>query len=133
VRAARICCVLLALAVCAWFALGTRQSIDTNQAQKLVSNSRTLPTAQAQRALSLLGSAGTLNPDREVDILKGQVLLERGDPRAARAVLTAVTRAEPRNLDAWVKLAQAASNDPKLFELAVARARALEPLLPFGR
>jgi predicted Zn-dependent protease len=130
-RAVRLCCILAALVVCAWFALGARQAIDTNRAQAIVSSADKLSSAQADRANALLASAATLNPDRQVDILKGQALLERGDARAAQQVLMAVTRAEPRNLDAWVKLAEASGNDLKLFQLALARVRALEPLFPF--
>jgi predicted Zn-dependent protease len=131
-RAASIVCAVLAIIVCAWFALGIRQARDTNRAQSIVTSARTISPAQAERATSLLQSARTLNPDREVDILEAQADVERGALEAARHILLAVTRAEPENIEGWAWLARASSNDPKLFLLALARARKLEPIVPPG-
>jgi hypothetical protein len=65
-----------------------------------------------------------------VDILKAETLLERGDQRAARNVVTRVIRAEPMNLGAWIALGKASHGDPALLLRVIERARALEPLLP---
>jgi predicted Zn-dependent protease len=129
-RAARIACIALALVACAWFALGARQAIDTSRATAIVSGASTLTPHDEQHALSLLGDAGTLNPDREVDILRAAALAERDKWAAAKRILFAVTRAEPQNIEAWFALAARSDPDRRLFLQALARVAALEPRRP---
>lgn len=100
--------VVVALVVCAWFALSARQAVNTNRAAALV-GSGSLTASQAQHADSLLSAAGTLNPDLTPDILRGQLALQRGEYQTALADLESVTRREPLNLGAWSALAYTAA------------------------
>ena len=106
---ARIVVLGVAVAAAAWFALGIRQSIDTSRASALITGPAPLSAKDVSRASSLLHSASTLNPDRTVDILRGQLAIDQHRPAAAVAMLESVTRAEPQNLSAWVQLAYAAA------------------------
>jgi predicted Zn-dependent protease len=99
--------LVLALAACAWFALGVVQARDTDQATAILSSQTQLSSARATHVRSLLASAGTLNPDLTVDELRGQLAALQHQPARAVAILVSVTRREPDNLDAWVALAQA--------------------------
>jgi hypothetical protein len=127
---APVLCAGLALLASAWFALGAHQAHDLARAQAIVSGAATLSSAQADRAASLLRAAKTLNPDREVDVVRAQVAVEAGHLRAARRILLGVTREEPRNVEAWLWLARASSDDTPQYLRAVAHVRGLEPLLP---
>jgi predicted Zn-dependent protease len=102
--------LILSLVACAWFVLGSRQAVDTQRATAIVSGAGSIDGADAARAATLLRAAGTLNPDRTLDILRGQLLIERNQPRAAERILRGVTRDEPMNLVAWAQLAIAATN-----------------------
>lgn len=123
-RAALAC---LALVTCAWFALSVHQAHALGAATSIISQSTPLTQAQARRAASLLDSAGTLNPDRQVEVLRGQLALARGDAPAAQRILVGVVRAEPQNLNAWIVLVRASKGSPALFKLALAR---IDQLLP---
>ncbi|MGH2866692.1 MAG: hypothetical protein ACRDNK_03870 [Solirubrobacteraceae bacterium] len=103
----RVVAISAAVLVCAWFALGARQAVDTSRATAVVNNANTLTRKQAAQAEALLSSASTLNPDRQVDILRGIVAQGRNDPRRALAIFEGVARAEPMNLTAWLYVAQA--------------------------
>lgn len=128
--ATRILGALLALVVCAWFGLGVVQSRDVDRAAAIVGGSGRLTPAEAQQARSLLSRAGTLNPDRQVDLLRAQLEVREGDPAAARAILFRVLADEPLNINAWVALARASQGDPQSFRLALTRGRALAPIVP---
>lgn len=103
--AIRVVALLVALAACVWFVLSTRQAHDTARAASILSNSATVTPLEAGKVSSLLRSAAFLNPDRQVEILRGQLAAARGDKARATAIYLAVTRAEPRNLAAWDQLA----------------------------
>jgi predicted Zn-dependent protease len=114
--------------VCAWFVLAIRQAHDTSKASSIVSGTGSLTAAQAAHAGSLLDAAGTLNPDREVELLRGQVLLGRQQrPRALR-LLEGVTRDEPLNLRAWVLLAESAFGNGPVIARAEHELATLDPL-----
>jgi hypothetical protein len=100
--------VVLALLVCAWFAIGIRQAVNTNRATALVAGGNRLTVTRDQRARSLLSSAAFLNPDREVTLLRGQLALDERRIAAAERIFASVTRREPLNLEAWVKLGYSA-------------------------
>ena len=129
-RVARIVACLVAIAACAWFVVGIRQAHDVSRATSLISSGRLRSDVQYERALALLRGARALNPDQEVNILRGQATLEHGDPRAAQRILRTVTRSEPRNLEAWLWLAKASNGSSALFFGALTRVRELEPILP---
>jgi thioredoxin-like negative regulator of GroEL len=120
-----------ALVVCLWFALGIRQTTGLGRAEAVLgTSSHPLDADQANRARSALDEAATLNPDREVQMNRALLLLDRGQRTAARSLARQVTDAEPQNLEAWVTLAQTATTDPALFLETVHRIKALEPRLP---
>lgn len=123
---------LLAFAVVmmAWFGLLLRQSHDTNRAAALVSGGARLAPAQAARARALLDSAGQLNPDRHVDVLRAELYRDQGQLAKARAVLKRVIAAEPENLEAWIWLARSSLGDPFDFYAAAYRIRQLVRALP---
>jgi predicted Zn-dependent protease len=118
---ARVAVIAVALAAVAWFGLGIHQSADLSAATSIAS--RPHPSAaQARHANALLDSAGTLNPDRTVDITRAQLALARGDDAQARSILERVVRAEPQNLTAWIGLERASGNDSHEREIAFAHA-----------
>jgi predicted Zn-dependent protease len=123
---------VLALVVCAWFALGARQAVNTSRASAIVSGTSRLSSAEAHHTLALLDNAGTLNPDRNVDILRAQAYLASGDAPAARRVLSTVTRQEPQNVEGWLWLARASGANEALFYSSLRHVRQLEPRLPFS-
>jgi predicted Zn-dependent protease len=114
-RILRVLIACAGVAACAWFALGIRQAHDIQRATSMVgglTGQTRLSTAQAKTANSLLDSAGTLNPDRTVDLLRARVALLRHDRTEAKRILLAVVAAEPANLDAWYGLATSAYDNP---------------------
>lgn len=127
--AIRIVAAVCALSVAAWFAIGTRQAHGTDGATAIVTSARTISAAQAQRADALLHGAGLLNPDQEVNILRGAAALESGHGLRAQQTFEAVTRAEPQNLEAWLWLARSSGANERLFSRALVRVRQLEPLV----
>jgi predicted Zn-dependent protease len=128
VTVVRISALVVAVAACAWFALGIVQSIDTTRATAIVSSSTPMTAQRAAHARSLLDSAGKLNPDRTVDILRGELASELNQPARAVALLESVTASEPQNADAWVTLARVAlHHDTPALERAVARLAELDP------
>jgi predicted Zn-dependent protease len=121
VALARGSLVVLALAACAWFALGIEQARDTDRATALLSSQTPLSPATASRVGSLLASAGTLNPDSTIDLLRSRLASLQHDPSRAIEILQEVTRREPLNISAWLALAQAAlDHDKRAVDLAVA-------------
>jgi predicted Zn-dependent protease len=123
----RVALTLLAVLVCAWFVLGSRQAHDLDTATAIVDASSAPSAQEAARARSLLSSASTLNPDRQVEIERGMLALARGHSARAISILEGVTRAEPMNLVAWVDLAQAAYGTAKIEPRAVRQLSVLDP------
>jgi hypothetical protein len=117
---------LLAVIVCAWFAIGVRQARDLDHATALLAAGPRISHRHAEQVASLLASARLLNPDRQVDVLRGQLADERGDRLAAERILRRVVAAEPMNAVAWVQLARSATNAATL-RLAFARLSVLVP------
>ena len=105
----RLVLIVAALIVAAWFAIGTRQAVDTDRAAAIVSGSAHLSRGQARQADSLLRAAAFLNPDTHVQLLRSQVALARGDKPLAHRLAASVTRSEPMNAEAWVALARSSS------------------------
>jgi predicted Zn-dependent protease len=113
--------------VAAWFALGIRQAHDIARATSIVSSSARLTPAQAAHANALLNSAGTLNPDQEVDILRARVQGALGDNAAADRILAGVTRREPEDLEAWAYVGRLAQ-DKAVLDHALIRIAQLDPI-----
>jgi hypothetical protein len=125
---ARALVVAFALLACAWFALGARQARDVNVATNILSQPTPLRPAQARQVASLLHSAGTLNPDRLLDVLRGELASAEGQNARARQILIGVIHQEPKYLRAWVAYATASRDDQAAFDAAVVGARRLDPL-----
>lgn len=120
--------VLVAVIVCAWFALGAVQTRDQNHATDLIDSVSTPTPALTADILSMLDTAQTLNPDRTVDLLRAQALIRGGHPSAGLRVAQRVVAAEPLNIDAWTVLGFAARlAHPAQFRLAERRLRELAP------
>jgi predicted Zn-dependent protease len=126
---ARAAAAVVALLVSAWFAIGVRQSVNTSRAAALLGSGQRLTAPQARRARSLLSAAGTLNPDLAVNLLRGQLAIDQHQTRHAERIFLSVTRREPLNLQAWLKVAYAAAADRDSRTLARA-ARKIEELYP---
>jgi hypothetical protein len=125
---ARLVLLVASLLVCAWLALGVFQTHDEAHAEALLGVRGRPSPATTARILHLLDEAGTLNPDRLVDLLRAQALVVADQRAAAERVALAVVHAEPQNVDAWIVLAVAATpGDPQLAQLAVAKRRQLVP------
>lgn len=122
---------MVAVGVSAWFALDVHQAIDTSRAAAIADRGNHATAAQERQVDSLVGAARLLNPDKEPDVLLGQVEVEHGDFARARRLLAAVTRSEPENLEGWLWLAHAAASNSPLFRFALRHVSQLEPRLPF--
>ena len=132
-RTVRTFGVAVAVVACAWFALGIRQATSLTQAEAIIGAKQHVTAAQGRAATALLNHASTLNPDRQVDIDRVHVLLERNHVAQARRLANALTRAEPQNIEVWLWLAHAEGGDPQRYYAALVRARRLEPLVPAPR
>jgi hypothetical protein len=116
-----------ALIVAAWFYLGTRQTSNLAGANAIANSSdQHLSRARADRALSLLHSAGLLNPDRTIDLDRSRVALKTGHMRRAYRLARAVADAEPQNAVAWEYVFQS-TNDPTIRHRVEARIDRLVP------
>jgi predicted Zn-dependent protease len=118
--AVRIALVALAVVVAAWFGLGWSQDHQTQRATALVAGGGRLTAHQVRDARSALDSAGTLNPDRAVAVLRGELAIDQGNYVDAIRTLSGVTTSEPLNLTAWAELGIAAAKAGDRALLAVA-------------
>jgi hypothetical protein len=123
----------ISVLVAAWFGIGVLQARDTAHATQNLSSGGRLSQARAHQTASELRDAGFLNPDRQVEILRGQLYLNQGNEPAARSLLIRLVKAEPDNLNAWIWLARASVHDLKWFYSAAFRIRQLVPPVPAAR
>jgi hypothetical protein len=118
----------MALAVCAWFALGIRESHQIAVATRILD----APGQPSPRALSdaagELRGASFLSPDQQVDILRGRVAIKRGQTALASRLLAAVTRNEPLNLEGWIWFTGANLADHSAAARGAAQIAQLDPL-----
>ncbi len=114
---------MIGLVLCAWFALGVVQTRNLTRATSILQNSSHL-LRDDPRVLALLRTAGVLNPDSMVELLRGLVAENRGHAEKARAIFRDVTRREPQNVTAWSAAAQV-GDSTALKHIAV-----LEPPVP---
>lgn len=124
-RIAALAIGCVAVLACAWYALGAVQAINTSRATALLSG-RPISPRRAAEVRSLLDTAGTLNPDQTVNLLRGQLAYAQGHVSQARRIFVSVTQAEPQNLQAWLQLAYH-SQSTRYFLLALSR---VDQLLP---
>jgi hypothetical protein len=126
-RVGRVLVAVLVIVVVAWFALAAREARDIAQATDIVTQSAPISGAAAHHVSSLLDSAGMLNPDRQVSLLRAALATSRNENRRARQILAVVTSAEPDNVDAWYLLAQVSGRDRRVEALALKRIAQLHP------
>lgn len=119
---------MLALVAAAWFGLAATESHDLSVATAIVAAPGEPGPAEVSRAASALSSASFLNPDRNVDVLKGRLYIESARVPLARSVLRAVTRDEPSNLDAWIWFTGASIGDRAAARIGAAHIAELDPL-----
>jgi predicted Zn-dependent protease len=125
----RIVSVVAALVVAAWFALGVRESHELNTVTSLLAGNPRLTAGQAAHADGLLSSAGTLNPDHQEQLLRGEVALAAGNVAAAQRIVLNVAHQEPDNIAVWDELARAAGSNHRLILLAFDNFLRLSPRL----
>jgi hypothetical protein len=118
--------IVLALVLCAWFGLGIVQAHDTNTATTII-NEPGMSAKQAKHVRALLRGAGTLNPDLQVQLLRGRLALLENDRARAVGIFRDATRREPMNVQAWLLLAEAAYGNGPLINLAVTNISELDP------
>lgn len=119
---------VVALAVCGWFVVGTRQAHDLAAATSIVDAGRGAGPDRLAAAAADLHSAAFLDPDQEVNILRGRLAIARGQVPLARRILTGVTRSEPMNLEAWIWFTGASLGSPREGRIGTARIAQLDPL-----
>ncbi len=124
--AARGLGVLVAIIVAGWFGLSARQAHNVNVAKAILSNVNGPSRAQVQHVSALLRSAATLNPDREVDLLRGDLEVAGGARRRAAQIFLQVANSEPSNLEAWYEVANV-TTDPHSLAVALRQIAALAP------
>ena len=129
--ARRAAAIAGALVVCAFFALGIRQTTSHEQADRRMSSPERPSSAAAARTETLLDHAATLNPDRRVDLGRALLALQSGHPQSARRIIERVVADEPDNIEAWTRLAFAtAGTDPAASKRAAAQVLRLAPRVP---
>jgi len=128
--AARIVLVVLALVVCAWFALGVRAFKDENAADASITVPGAIAAAQARADRALLEEARVLNPDQNVDLIIAQLDARTGDRPAALTIAHRVARSEPENVNAWLLITELAPRSSAAYRQAAAHARLLAPPVP---
>jgi predicted Zn-dependent protease len=130
-RAARLAIAALAVAACAWFVIGVIQSDNESRANAAINGGGTPTLAQTAQIEHWLDSARTLNPDRNIDLLRAQAEVRAGQSAKALALMKRVVRDEPRSADAWIVFGFAAqSQSPALARHAHAEVLKLAPPVP---
>jgi len=100
--AARTGLAVLAVAVCAWFALGVRAFREVASVNVLLSGPARITPEQARDARAKLDQAAWLNPDQEVNFLRAQVAARAGHKPQALAIARRIAHREPENVNAWL-------------------------------
>jgi hypothetical protein len=126
--ATRAATVLVAIIFAGWFGLSTWQAHNVNAVEAILANANGPSPAQARHASALLSSAATLNPDREVDLLRGELAFSLGDRQRATQIFLNVARTEPSNLEAWYGAANA-TTVPRTLRMVLLHIKALDPPL----
>jgi predicted Zn-dependent protease len=130
-RVARLAIAALAVAACAWFVIGVIQSNNESQATALINGSGKPTPAQTAQIERWLDTAATLDPDRNIDLLRAQAEVRAGQSDKALVLMKRVVADEPRNADAWIVFGFAAqSQSPALARMAHAELLKLAPPVP---
>ena len=94
-RAARLAIAALAVAACAWFVIGAIQSHNESRATALINGGGTPTPAQTAQIGHWLDTAATLNPDRNIDLLRAQAEVRAGQSARALVLMKRVVGDEP--------------------------------------
>lgn len=130
-RAARFAVAALAVAACAWFVIGVIQSNNESRATTLIDGAGPPTPAQTAQIQNWLDTARTLNPDRNIDLLRAQADVRAGQSAKALVLMKRVVRDEPRNANAWIVFGFAAqAQSPALARMAHAQLAKLAPPVP---
>ena len=124
---ARASVLVVAVIACAWFVVGIRQAHDTAAATSIITHRGGLSAAQVAHARSLLSAAGSLNPDSQVEVLSGRLAYVENERSSAVSIFENVLRREPANVQVWLLLSEAASNDQRLVDRAFVHVTRLDP------
>jgi len=121
--------LVVALVVCAWFALAIRAFHDEGQVSALLSPSHRLGEAGARTIQARLNDAAVLNPDINVDAFRVTLYAKTGRRRQAIALANELTRREPMNVTTWSLLSYLAiaASDRAAYDRAQAHMRVLVP------
>lgn len=119
---------VVALVVCGWFVIGVRQAHDLAAATSIVDAGRAAGPNRLAAAAADLRAAAFLDPDQEVNILRGRLAIARGQVPRARLILGGVTGVEPMNLEAWIWFTGASLGSPREARVGTARIAQLDPL-----
>lgn len=120
--------VTLALAGCAFFALGVRSSHDADKVGALVGRATSISPGQARADDQTINDAEVLNPDQYLELLRAEVALHAGNRPAALAIVKRVVSREPQNPEDWLALEVISAHiDPALNRLAQLRVTQLVP------
>jgi hypothetical protein len=111
--------------------LGVVQVDNQNHATALVNRAGTPTAAQTADVEHALDRAGTLNPDRDIDLLRAQAEVRAHQSARGLALARRVVRDEPRNVNAWIVFGFAArAQSSALANLANAQILKLAPRVP---
>jgi hypothetical protein len=91
-----------------------------------------LSASQAAAVSDQLSSAATLNPDRQVAVLRARLALLQGDRAGSTQILKGVVAHEPENISAWIALA-VSDPSPAELRLAIGKVAQLDPKLARAR
>jgi predicted Zn-dependent protease len=128
VRATRLVLSAVAVVLIAWFVLGARQAHEIDAATAIVTAGPTAKHQQLRAAGTELNAAAFLDPDREVNVLRGRLAIVEGQIGKAQRILERTTSSEPQNLEAWVWLVGASLRNHREAKIGFAHLRALDPL-----
>ena len=101
--------IVIAIVLCVWFGWLLRQSVATDRATAALQSGRKVTSADARRIRGQLHTAGQLNPDTMITVLRAELASDLGDRHAAVGLLLTVVHKEPDNASAWQDLARVAS------------------------
>jgi hypothetical protein len=127
---ARAGAAVLAIVVCAWFALGVRAFRDQDAVIASLGDRGLLSAIQVRADRAALEDAATLNPDQGVILLRAQLDSRAGEARAALRLASQVSRHEPQNINAWLLIAVLAHRNSATYRSAAAHVRLLAPPVP---
>jgi hypothetical protein len=125
--------MLVALLLTAWFAVMLRNDVMGHAAADRLIDEPDMSAADWDGAMQDLQSAQWLDPSNDWRLIRGQYLLWRDRPQAARLAVS-VLREEPDSLNAWWLLRRATLRSaPRRAEHAMTEIKRLNPTPPLAQ